>query len=383
MNNNRIQIGYVSEYNPFKDKKAWSGSIYKLREAIENAGFNVVWIPYKTNTLCIRIYLYILRFLLRGKIVAYLYNKWYFKLVSQTIDTHQKDYISSKYLFFPGGAQISQYLKPSKPTIYYSDASFHSMLNYYWCDVHPWVLKQGEICEKEAIHHSDINLRASQWAANSLINHYEEYPHKVFVLPLGPTLETKDLKPVKPYKSGVLRVLFSGVEWERKGGSVAVETVTELIKIGIEAKLVIVGIHQLPKQYQGVDFIEHIGFLNKNNPTEYKQYIETIRKCHILLLPTKAECAGIVFSEASALGLPIFTYDTGGISTYVKNEVNGYRLSLECDATDFSNSIFNVIKSGKIEEMHYKAITFYQKELAWNNWSNTFNNIINEFENKE
>ena len=43
-------IGYVSQANPFEDKKAWSGLIYKIREGIENAGYNVVWIPYTKDT---------------------------------------------------------------------------------------------------------------------------------------------------------------------------------------------------------------------------------------------------------------------------------------------------------------------------------------------
>jgi len=29
-------IGYVSAVNPFEDRKAWSGSIYKIREAISD-----------------------------------------------------------------------------------------------------------------------------------------------------------------------------------------------------------------------------------------------------------------------------------------------------------------------------------------------------------
>lgn len=35
---------------------------------------------------------------------------------------------------------------------------------------------------------------------------------------------------------------------------------------------------------------------------------------HLLLLPTRAECAGIVFNEASAYGVPILLTDTGGVS---------------------------------------------------------------------
>lgn len=35
-------IGYVSVANPFEDRKAWSGTIFKIREGLENAGYNVV-----------------------------------------------------------------------------------------------------------------------------------------------------------------------------------------------------------------------------------------------------------------------------------------------------------------------------------------------------
>ena len=37
-------IGYVSAEDPFRDKKAWSGTKYKIREALQNAGYEVVWI---------------------------------------------------------------------------------------------------------------------------------------------------------------------------------------------------------------------------------------------------------------------------------------------------------------------------------------------------
>ena len=33
---NKTIIGFVSASNPFVDRKAWSGTIYKIREAIVN-----------------------------------------------------------------------------------------------------------------------------------------------------------------------------------------------------------------------------------------------------------------------------------------------------------------------------------------------------------
>ena len=41
-----LVCGYISKENPFEDKKAWSGLVYKIRESIENAGFVVKWIPF-------------------------------------------------------------------------------------------------------------------------------------------------------------------------------------------------------------------------------------------------------------------------------------------------------------------------------------------------
>lgn len=35
----KITFGYVSKANPFIDRKAWSGTIFKIRESIEQAGY--------------------------------------------------------------------------------------------------------------------------------------------------------------------------------------------------------------------------------------------------------------------------------------------------------------------------------------------------------
>lgn len=90
-------IGYVSQANPFEDKKAWSGLIYKIREGIENAGYKVVWIPYNADTFKHKVLkgLIKLRF---GKNVLKDHNKYYYKLSADTID--MKLVSKCDYLFF-------------------------------------------------------------------------------------------------------------------------------------------------------------------------------------------------------------------------------------------------------------------------------------------
>ena len=66
---------------------------------------------------------------------------------------------------------------------------------------------------------------------------------------------------------------------------------------------------------------------------------ELLRTSHFLILPTRAECSAIVLCEAAAFGLPIVTTDTGGISTYVRQDVNGIRLPLTANAEVYSENI--------------------------------------------
>src|SRR5436190_335365 len=61
-----------------------------------------------------------------------------------------------------------------------------------------------------------------------------------------------------------------------------------------------------------------------------------------LLLPTRSECYGMVFCEASAYGLPSITTDTGGISGAVKDGENGFMLPLSARGQEYAEAIAKV-----------------------------------------
>lgn len=369
-------IGYVSQANPFKDKKAWSGTIYKIREGIENAGYKVIWIPYSTDTFKHKVYKGLMN-LVFGKNVLKDHNKYYYKLCADTIDMN----LVSKcdYLFFPGGAQMAAYRKFNKPIIYYTDANFKIMVDYYWYNLPKWIIKQGNETERLGIQNSYINIRSSKWAADSVVNDYNGNPKRNYVLEFGANIDYKDIIQSKPYKNNeTLNILFSGVAWIRKGGDIAVKTVQLLNQKGIKANLFITGISNLPSKYQNLPYIKNFGFFNKNIAEQYQQYIKIISSSHIFLFPTKAECSAIVLCEASAFGLPIFTYDTGGLANYVLNGVNGYRLPLKANETDFANNIITCIKNNELEKLSHGGIKLFNEKLNWNAWSKSFRKIMQD-----
>ena len=282
------------------------------------------------------------------------------------------------YIFFPGGAQISAFVNFEKPIIYYTDATFHIMIDYYWHGLSSWLITQGEHYEKEAIKNAFINIRSSQWAAASVINDYDGCLQRNYVLEFGANFDDKDLLHATPYKSGALNILFSGVDWIRKGGEVAVKTVQLLNKRGINSCLFIVGLSEIPLKYANLPFVRIMGFLDKNNPEHYRKYVDIVKNSHLLLLPTNAECSAIVFSESSAFGLPIFTYDTGGTGNYVIDGVNGYKLPLAAREQEFADAIEKSLESNEFLQLHKGGITLFNERLNWSTWSKRFRKIMEE-----
>ena len=273
---------------------------------------------------------------------------------------------------------MSAYKSFGKPIIYYSDATFGIMIDYYWYNQPKWVIEQGHETEYWGIQNSYINIRASKWAADSVVNDYKGNPNRSYVIELGANIDDKDIFHIKSYKDGTLNILFSGVSWERKGAKIAIDTVKLLNDRGIKSKLYLVGLKDIPQEYSNLPYIENIGFLNKNYPEEYQKYIDIIKRSHIFLLPTRAECAGIVFSESSAYGLPIFTYNTGGIGNYVIDSVNGYKLPLESKEKEFADCIAKCLENNELENLGEGGIKLFNEKLNWNSWATSFKKIMQD-----
>ena len=131
-----------------------------------------------------------------------------------------------------------------------------------------------------------------------------------------------------------------------------------------------------PINYKTTNAISFVGRLNKDDPDQLKQIILHYQESDIFLLPTKAECAGIVFSEAAMYGLPVFTHDTGGTMSYVENGKTGKGLKMGSTAEDFANAIMEMLNNGKYKEWSHNAREKYEKELNWNVWLKKCEKII-------
>ena len=265
-------------------------------------------------------------------------------------------------------------LQCPQPIVIWTDAVFHSMRDYYggaFSDLTRGAIKRGEQQEEIALRRCSIAAYASTWAMEAAGRITD--PKKLRLLPFGSSLPVRHsaedvaamARKKRSGRNGKCELLFVGVDWDRKGGDVAVETARLLNDSGMETVLRVAG----PSKLKPVpNFVSWLGFINKNSEEGVQRLIAQFQGADFLILPSKAECSAVVFSEASSYGLPILSYATGGVSDYVRNGVTGFCLQPGTPASAFATRIRELLSSdAEYEAMAVRAFLEYQNRLNWEN----------------
>jgi glycosyltransferase involved in cell wall biosynthesis len=262
---------------------------------------------------------------------------------------------------------ISKLNRP-EPITCWSDSVWDLMTDYYFFNPpHSFAVKCTEH-EQKALEKAAHAVFASDWAAKGASEHYRFDNNKLAVIPFGPNLEiSHDRSAVESALAARRRdlcvLLFLGVDWKRKGGAIALETARLLNDRGLNTELIVAGC-KVPGEKPS--FVKEIGYISKRTPQGRRQLSHLLRISNFLILPTRAECAGVVFSEASAFGLPIITTDTGGIPTYVRQGVNGVRIPLAASAETYADHIWRLFHdSSAYSSMALAGWEEYRQRLNW------------------
>ena len=303
-------------------------------------------------------------------LLAWLYARAFKKLLP---------YNTWDIIMAPRASTEIAFLKTTIPIVYYTDTTFHSLYNYYeWFSgfsrLSVW---EGNRIEQKALENASACVFTSEWAAVSARDYYKIPENKIHLIPWGPNMETIPLREevLAPKPKEYCRLLFLGVEWQRKGGEIAFQAFQILKQSGYKVKFTVCGC--VPPSHFQDDDMEVIPFIDKNNPESKQRFHLLMLNHHFLVLPTRAECYGVVFVEASAYGMPIVTTDTGGIGAVVHNGINGIRFSLDAGAQQYAKYIEQVF----FLDEHYQALNrstrdFFEQELHWDNFSRKLNRII-------
>lgn len=372
-----MKIGFYSSM-PLEDKKNWSGTMFKMYEQLLIQGYEVIWVPKvkfteKEENRFKQIEKWFNKIFNRG------YNRHLFtykaKVAARRLEKNLKEY-KLDALFNPTHVNDFVYLKTKTPIIYLNDANVAQLLNYYPYYSGFGILSKLEtkFLEKKALQNATYSVFSSDWARDFAINTYGISKERVKTIKFGANI----IVPEKiEYKKNTdeFTFLFLAVDWIRKRGSLAYESLKILKEKGYPVKMLIVGCNPEIK----ADWVTIIPFLNKNNPDEFKQIQQHLLSSHFLFVPTKADCTPIAFCEAAGYGLPIISTNTGGVSAHVVDGYNGILLSPEAQANDYADEIEKLLKlPQKAQEYSENARQLYDKELNWKNWGIEFSKIVKQ-----
>lgn len=371
-----MKIGFAGRWSPL-DKKSWSGIYYFTYKELKKYGdveiFNFHY-PKWLSTYLINVYKNPQKLFRRNVPVEFLkdYARYYSYQLNKELHRRKVD-----ILFVASAPQLFAYLKLDIPIIFLTDGTFYQIQGYYdtWKNFAPFSIRQGIQLDRKAFLKATHIMAASDWAKESAIGDYGVEPEKVSVVPFGANLEFIPTADQLNYMANQpCRLLFLGVEWIRKGGAIALDTYKILKQQGVNAKLLIVGC--VPPAPIDDSNVTVIPYLDKNNPADFKRLNDILLHTDILLLPTRAECAGIVFCEASAYGIPSVTTDTGGVSTYIKNDVNGFRFPMGAGPSEYAAYIKNLINNPQLFiQLKHSARAYFDRTLSWEAWGKSFYEI--------
>ena len=377
-----MKIAYLKAYDT-RDRRTHSGMAYYIGCMLEKYCGEVIHlspIPFNNS---------------KEKLIGKAINKITVNFFGKEFEYHDSFLLSKLYarvaaswlagqsfdvIVTLGGDPELAFLETDIPIVSVHDLTEKQLIEYYY-PLRKKLVKRSiyemNVIQDRVLKKASAVIYSSAWAARSALEDYGADPKKIHVVPFGANLDEPPSREVvlARTKSERCRLLFLGVDWVRKGGDIAFETLLKLEELGIQAELIVCGC--IPPQRVAHERMTVIPFLDKNDERQRKELEQLLMGADFLLLPTRADCTPIVFCEASAFGLPVITTHTGGVPEIVKEGENGFLLPYEARGDAYAEVIARVYHDDKrYAELVQASRAAFEERLNWDAWGVTVKHIL-------
>ncbi|HKT72557.1 MAG TPA: glycosyltransferase family 4 protein [Steroidobacteraceae bacterium] len=205
---------------------------------------------------------------------------------------------------------------PGTPHFVYTDHTHLANLTYPVPSQTPLASKGWRELERSIYQNARLVFTMSSHISRSLTEQYGCLSSRVQCVYAGSNVATPDLGDLGPERFAQKRILFVGVDWERKGGPVLLEAFREVRRSHPTAELIIVGCAPNVAE-PGCRVVGRVPLA---------EVASFYRTASVFCLPTTVEPFGFVFLEAFAYGLPVVATNLGAIPDFVEDGVSGFRV---------------------------------------------------------
>jgi len=367
-----VRAAYVSTYDS-SEVRAWSGLGYYISRCLELGGITVE----RIGPLVRRKHPLARALRLEAKLRRQGYPldrdprvaRAYSAQVQRRLESMPCDLV-----FSPGTIAVA-YLEDKRPLALWADATFGGMLEFYreygpgYPRLSRRAIRAGSELDARALDRAALALYASEWAARTAIEYHGADPERVKVVPFGANMPVEHGRDdvarfVSARPIDRCRLLFVGVDWVRKGGDLALEVARALNEQGLPTELHVVG--SSPAQHDFQPWLHRHGFVDKSTEEGRKLLRRLYRDAHFLIHPARAECFGVVFSEAAAHGVISLATRVGGIPTAIRHGETGALFDLSASADDYAEYVRQLLADGDgYERTALAAFDDYERRLSW------------------
>jgi glycosyltransferase involved in cell wall biosynthesis len=378
-----MKVAYVTIADP-ADPYAWSGINHAIARALTAQGIEVIPIgPLKST----RVLLGKARSALTRPLPG---HRYLWSIDPALLRTYARDAerlladISCDLVFSPG-SQVISFLETDRPMVFWTDAPFAAMRDYYawYKGAGQSSRRHGQEVDDRALQRAAFACYSSRWAADAAIRGHGAEPRRVKVLPFGANLpsdvaEEEVPQLAKKRLSAPWRLLFVGVEWHRKGGDLVLATARVLHARGYPVELMVVGCQPPASVRPLPDWVKIEGFISQHTPAGQQRLAALFRSSLFFFMPSQAEAYGIVFCEANSFGVPCLSQATGGITSIIENGVNGQLFPPGASAEAYADYIIaTACAPAQYEKL---AVTSFQAFRDRLNWGTSVAGLVKVFE---
>ncbi len=225
--------------------------------------------------------------------------------------------------------------------------------------------------DRQSIRRCQHLVFPSQWAADNAIKTFGFAADRVSVVPYGANnaadrSEAEIERDILARPDDRLRLLFIGVDWERKGGAIVLDVVRRLQARGIKTELTIIGA-RIPENTPLPPGVNSLGFLDRFTSKGRDRLQKHLTEAHALLLPSESETYGNVLCEANSFGVPVFASRVDGIPTIVQESINGYTFVRQNFAVECSHRLQQLFDHPETyRQLARDSFQAYRSRLSWN-----------------
>jgi glycosyltransferase involved in cell wall biosynthesis len=367
-----MRVAYVTSYDA-GNIASWSGTGYFIWKSLADRGINVELIGSLPMPASLQLVLH-LKQVYHQKISRDLYLPHHDLAVAKSYARTVRQKLSSlgniDAVVCPGTIPVA-FLPGNIPLVTVSDATHRRLFNSYpgYEGLCLATVNDGDRIEQAAIRRAAASVYASNWAATSAVQDYQAVPDKVHVVPFGANLDrppsrAEAIRAVEERPFDVLKLLFIGVEWKRKGGPAVMDVVRHLVARNCPVHLTIVGCE--PEISPGEAPYVTLRGVIKKTPQGQQEICDLIKQSHFLIVPSEAECYGMVYCEAAAFGVPCIARRVGGVPTIVRDNVNGRLFDPVQPAEEIAGWIIQTFSDrDAYRQMAWSSREEYETRLNW------------------